>query len=267
MARRDRRRRACPGSRLVVAVGEQDRVPLGDLGRRGEQLAGEVSQVPIAVPPLPPSRSIGVLRVLAGAAGSIGTSRAGCPRVGELARSDAGDHREPGAVDDLGRARPWRRARAPPSCAGPIEPEESTMMISPAAPAPAWPGGAGAGGGDRDDRVDLGAAVRAGTRSGRRSAVNSATWLLLVRRPGCGCDMLHVGRATAARATVMLSCPPGSLANSTSAQRERDRVGRSPAARTCSAIVRRPRRRSSTGRRSRPAASRAGRRSARRGAA
>ncbi len=83
-----------------------------------------------------------------------------------------------------GRAPPWPPSAAAAILSVPIEPEVSTMMISAASPSPELPGLTGAGAGDRDDGVHVGAAVgqelvlvdvggelghRAGLPLGRRS--------------------------------------------------------------------------------------------------
>ena len=144
---------------VVLAVGEQDRVALHDLRHGGEQHTGHVEpgrDLGAAARAQPRDRVAGL-----GARGVVHRHhrRAGVDeRVGEERRAVAGDHREVGAVDDLGerrlRGRLGRGHRRLPHRAGGVDDDDLARRAR-----ARLPGRAGARAVDGDDRVHVGPAV------------------------------------------------------------------------------------------------------------
>ena len=147
------------GALAVLAVGEQDGVPLGDLGHRREEGAGQLEPGADRGAAAADEGADRLRGLAAGARVHLhhpGTRRD--LRVGQHRAVRARDDREPGAVEDLGQRGLGRllggRHRLRAHRARGVDDDDLAGRA-----AAGLAGRAGAGARDRHDRVDVGAAV------------------------------------------------------------------------------------------------------------
>ena len=189
---------------VVLAVGQQDRVPLRERGHRVEQPAGQRQPGAHGRAAVGAELGDGLVRAVPGR--RVHPDQAGAAadrRVGQVGLVAAGDDGEPGAVDDLvdggGRGRLGGLQLGAAHRAGGVDDDDLARVT-----AAGLTGGPRAGAGQGDDRVDVRAAVGqelvlvdAGAELGHRVGSSSAGSRTAVRLVSLSMPVDAVGGAGA----------------------------------------------------------------------